>query len=89
MSGLFGLGGNAMKAGGWGSLFTMSDRRLKLNIKVLFTLPNGVEVCSYRFKDNDVYELGVIAQQVMEVMPEAVRQDEHGIYRVNYNMVLA
>lgn len=89
MSGLFGLGGNAMQAGGWGSLFTMSDRRLKLNIKVLFTLPNGVEVCSYRFKGNDSYELGVIAQQVMEVMPEAVRQDEGGIYRVNYNMVLA
>lgn len=89
MSGLFGLGGNAMQAGGWGSLFTMSDRRLKLNIKVLFTLPNGVEVCSYRFKGNDSYELGVIAQQVMKVMPEAVRQDEGGIYRVNYNMVLA
>ena len=88
MSGAFGLGSAAMGAGGWGSLFSMSDERLKTDIKKLFTLPNGVEIYTYRFRNNDYRQIGALAQQVQKVMPDAVRRGGDGFLRVNYNMVL-
>jgi hypothetical protein len=70
-------------------MFMFSDIRLKQDVKYLFTLPNGVQVCSYRFIGNDKYELGVVAQQVQQVMPDAVVVDANGILKVDYNKVLA
>lgn len=69
-------------------MFMFSDARLKQDIRPLFTLPNGVEICSYRFIGSDKYELGVIAQQVQSIMPEAVAVDANGILKVDYNKVL-
>lgn len=89
MNGLFGLGSAAMGAGGWGGLFSLSDERLKREIVKLFILPNGIEVCKYRFLGRDETELGVIAQQVQKIMPDAVATDAQGWLRVNYNKVLA
>jgi len=66
-----------------------SDKRLKKDITKLFTLPNGINVYSYRFIGNDSLELGVLAQEVAEIMPEAVAADDKGFLKVNYNMVLS
>ena len=69
-----------------------SDRTIKKNI---ISIPNALDkVCAiggYTFDRTDVEckrSTGVIAQEVLEVLPEAVHQDEDGIYSVAYgNMV--
>jgi hypothetical protein len=69
-----------------------SDRTLKKNI---VSIPNALDkVCAiggYTFDRTDIVrdrQTGVIAQEVLEVLPEAVHQDEDGIYSVAYgNMV--
>lgn len=89
--------GNAQRSQTWGAIGSAiatylgySDRRLKKKIKVLFTLPNGIEVCSFQFIGKNRPELGVIAQQVLGIMPEAVIKDPRsGYYMVDYSKVLA
>lgn len=89
-NGLFSLGSAAIgNPTGLSGLFSLSDQRLKRDITVLFTLPNGVEVCSYRFLGKDTFELGCIAQQVREIIPDAVAADANGVLHVNYNLVLS
>ena len=88
-SGLFSLGSAAMRSpSGWGGLFSMSDKRLKKDISYLFTLPNGIRVYKYRFIGAESMEIGVIAQEVEEIMPEAVKRGPDGFLRINYDMVL-
>jgi hypothetical protein len=70
-------------------MLMFSDARLKRDVKHLFTLSNGVEICSYRFIGSDNQELGVIAQQVREIMPDAVAVDANGVLKVDYSKVLA
>jgi len=84
LSGLFSLGGSALQgagqAGSFGSLF--SDRRLKSNIVRLGTHPIGVGIYEY-----DIFggrQIGVMAQELMEVMPEAVIQHPSGYLMVDY-----
>jgi hypothetical protein len=77
MSGLLGLG---TALGGW----VFSDARLKSNIKRVGTHRLGIGVYDY-----DIFgtrERGVMAHEVADVMPEAVRK--HGdFYQVNYSMI--
>ena len=69
-----------------------SDRTLKENI---ISIPNALDkVCAiggYTYDRTDIVrdrQTGVIAQEVLEVLPEAVHQNEDGIYSVAYgNMV--
>jgi hypothetical protein len=71
-----------------------SDERLKENIK---TIPNalnkvntirGVTFTRNDLDDKEKVHTGVIAQEVLKVLPEAVSQNENGIYSVAYgNMV--
>lgn len=70
--------------------FSMSDRRLKKDIKYLFTLENGIKVYKYRMLGKNQPEIGVIAQEVQEIMPEAVHKDARsGFFMVDYSKVLA
>ena len=90
MSGLFGLGSAAIgNPAGLSGLFKLSDKRLKKDISHVFTLANKIKIYKYRFIGSDRMELGVLAQEVQEVMPGAVTTDSHGFLRVNYDMVLA
>lgn len=77
MSGLLGLG---TALGGW----VFSDARLKSNIQRVGTHRLGIGVYDY-----DIFgsrERGVMAHEVADVMPEAVRK--HGdFYQVNYSMI--
>jgi len=86
-SGLFNLGGAAL----------MSDIRTKENIKQIHWLPNGLPVYEYEykteFKDHPLAGhgkfVGVMAQEVEMVQPEAVITNKDGYKIVNYGVLNA
>lgn len=60
---------------GIGGLFGMfSDRRLKDDIRKVGKLDNGLRVYSYRYKDDpdEIRRIGLMADEVEEIHPEAV-----------------
>ena len=79
-AGLYSLGGAAMKYAP--AMMAASDRRLKSNIVRIGTHPIGVGIYEY-----DIFgsrQIGVMAQELMEVMPEAVHQHPVGFLMVDY-----
>ena len=70
MGGLFGLGGTLLKAGL--PLMMASDRRLKTDISRVGTLDNGLPVYAYRYKSGGPMQIGLMAQDVEKVNPDAV-----------------
>ena len=66
-----------------GGLFSLSDRRLKDDIKPIGKLDNGLTVYSYRFKGTSAYQIGLMADEVEMVRPEAVGEYD-GFKTVNY-----
>lgn len=77
-TGMYSLGGAALGA----PKGTFSDRRLKSNIVRIGTHPIGVGIYEY-----DIFggrQIGVMAQELMEVMPEAVQQHSSGYLMVDY-----
>lgn len=96
MSGLMGLGGAALlsPAGtftGAGGLFSkLSDIRTKENIKQVGQLDNGLNVYEYTYKpefDIPGIHVGVMAQEVIKVKPEAIVMRDDGYMAVNYAMI--
>lgn len=77
MSGLLGLG---TALGGW----MFSDRRLKSAVKRIGTHKIGVGL--YEYIINGMKQIGVMADEVLQVKPEAVRS-RNGVYQVNYDMI--
>ena len=88
-SGLMGLGGTL------GAAAIMSDIRTKENITQVYWLPNGLPVYTYEYKPEFKDEaghgvhIGVMAQDVEQVMPEAVITRADGIKMVNYGVLNA
>jgi hypothetical protein len=80
-AGLFG-GLGALGGGLLGGIF--SDKRLKENIKPVGMLDNGLTVYSFNFKGDNKTQIGLIAQDVINVIPKAVTKDKDGFYMVNY-----
>ena len=88
-SGLMGLGGTL------GAAAIMSDIRTKENIKAIGWLPNGLPVYEYEykeeFKDHPLAGhgkfVGVMAQEVEMVKPEAVFTRPDGYKMVNYGVL--
>ena len=74
------------------TLFGPSDIRLKENIVSLGKV-NGHKMYSWDWNSVakslgiDTPTVGVLAQEVMEYMPEAVREGSNGYYEVNYKML--
>jgi hypothetical protein len=82
-SGLFsGIGGVAQ---GIGSAVA-SDRRVKTNIKIVGKTDSGLPVYTYQYKGQNVTQMGVMAQDVEMVNPEAV-VEINGIKHVDYNRI--
>lgn len=77
MGGLFGL------AGSLGGAAMLSDRNAKKDITPVGKLDNGLTVYTYRYKAGGPVQLGLIAQEVLEVHPDAVT-DIHGLMHVDY-----
>lgn len=83
-----GLGG--FHPGGSGGLrgsggFHHSDVRLKHDIVLLGRLPNGLKLYRFRYIGQDQLYVGVMAQEVRAIAPEAVARSSDGYLRVNYD----
>jgi len=68
-----------------------SDSRLKVNIK---TIDNALDTIStlrgvsFDWKDNSGKSFGMIAQEVQEILPDIVTEDENGFLGIKYtNMI--
>ena len=83
MSGLFGLG----------SAFLLSDITAKQDIEKIGTHPLGIGIYSYQYKPEyrPIWgygkQIGVMAQDVLDIIPEAVLVHPDGHYMVNYGML--
>ncbi len=62
----------------------VSDIRLKRDIALLSRLDNGLGLYCYRYLWSDLVYVGVMAQEVEKVMPEAVARGADGYLRVDY-----
>jgi hypothetical protein len=78
-SGLFGLGSAAI--GKW------SDRRLKKNIERIGTHALGIGLYVFEYIWGGEKEFGVMADEVIKVIPEAVILQPNGYYKVDYSML--
>lgn len=80
-AGLYGLAGAGLQAGA-----TMySDRRLKSNIERIGTHPLGIGI--YKYDIFGEHQIGVMADEVVKVMPEAVIMQPNGYNMVDYGML--
>jgi len=77
-------------------VYAASDERLKTNIKQYDKLDNGLNLYVWDWTEEaiekgfgDTLNYGVLAQEVREVMPDAVHESDHGILKVDYTKVLA
>jgi hypothetical protein len=77
--------------------YSLSDARLKKDIQPIenaLSLIRELNGVTYNWKKNDALELGnmpqvgFLAQELKEVIPEAVIEDEGGYYTVNYNTII-
>jgi hypothetical protein len=96
MSGIFGIGAAAAKALPWASILAPSDRRLKRNIKRLGNRQlAGVPLYSFVYRDHAVVppslrgtrHIGVMADEVRPIHPDAVLRPSDGYDRVNYTLL--
>ncbi len=64
-----------------------SDLRLKTDIRQVGTAAHGLPLYTFRYLgETGLYE-GVMAQDVLSVMPKAVSVGEDGYYRVDYELL--
>ena len=61
-----------------------ADIRLKRDVRQMATLDNGIKLYRYRDRWSPTVFVGVLAQEVAEVMPEAVSKDADGYLLVDY-----
>lgn len=87
-------GGLTGMAGELGGAYLSSDERLKENIEAIDWISDGIMLYKWDWNDEakdlvgNQPAIGVIAQEVQEVMPEAVKEDPNsGYLTVNYSMV--
>jgi hypothetical protein len=71
--------------GGRGQPPCPSDIELKHDIVWLGSLPNGVGIYRFQYNGTDEVYVGVIAQEVMTVRPDAVTRGPDGYLRVDYS----
>ena len=84
-------GFNSMLGGlaslGSAGIMKYSDARLKANITPLGRTPGGFPVYSWDWKNGSGRGVGVIAQEVQSLYPEAVARDASGYLMVDYSKI--
>jgi hypothetical protein len=78
------MGGGGARGGGRGG-GRRSDIALKHDIVLLGRLDNGIGFYRFDYNGSDKAYVGVIAQEVQTVMPQAVRRDRDGYLTVFYD----
>ncbi len=74
--------------GGWGyRRWHYSDVNRKHDIAPVGHLANGLNLYRFSYNDSDKVYVGVLAQEVERVMPDAVRRAPNGYLQVNYARV--
>lgn len=63
-----------------------SDRRLKDDIRLVGRTFDGLNVYTFRYKQDPVFHMGVMAQEVLQVHPEAVFERD-GYLAVDYGRI--
>lgn len=61
-----------------------SDVRLKRDVIALGTTENGFTLYSFRYLDRDTTYVGVMAQEVMAIQPDAIHYRQDGLLAVDY-----
>lgn len=87
LAGLLGGGGSSGGSSGlniFGSTGASSDMRLKRDIKLLGKLISGIPIYEYKYIWDDIRRVGVMAQEILAIKPEAVGMDRQGFYTVDY-----
>lgn len=79
-----GIGG---LVGGVASGIAASDRRLKKDITKVGALPNGLNVYEFTYINDSGPHVGVMADEVAKLMPEALGPVVDGYMTVNYNKI--
>jgi hypothetical protein len=69
--------------GGIKNLF--SDKRLKVDIQQVGELFDGQPIYRYRYLDSPIFHIGVLAQEVEQIIPDAV-SEAHGFKTVDYKL---
>jgi hypothetical protein len=77
--------GGGRHGGGFHGGGRRSDIRLKHDIALLGTLDNGIGFYRFSYIGSDRAYVGVMAQDVQAVMPEAVTRGPDGYLRVYYD----
>ena len=80
-----GGGGGGGRGGGGGG--RRSDMALKHNIVLLGHLPNGLGFYRFSYDGSDRAYVGVMAQEVQAVRPDAVTRGPDGYLRVFYDRI--
>jgi hypothetical protein len=81
--GFRGGGGGGFRGGGGGG--RRSDVALKHDVSLLGYLDNGLGFYRFSYNGDDTVYVGVMAQDVQKVMPQAVTRDAQGYLRVYYD----
>lgn len=79
--------GTGFANGAKGAQIMMSDRRLKDEIKAVGKLDNGLTVYSYRYKAGGPIHIGLMADEVERLSPDAV-VDVGGYKAVDYSLAV-
>tara|TARA_R100001530_G_scaffold105249_1_gene73422 strand:- start:661 stop:3882 length:3222 start_codon:yes stop_codon:yes gene_type:complete len=66
---------------------SLSDVRLKKDINYIFTMKNGVPIYTFNYKWSDDVNIGTMAQDIEDMIPEAVSTNSAGYKMVNYSKV--
>jgi hypothetical protein len=76
-------------AGAAGAFMGMSDVRLKTDLRRVGRTPLGIPIWTYRYTwdEPDVRHIGVLAQEVLPVLPGAVVQLPSGYLAVDYGRI--
>jgi hypothetical protein len=77
--------GGGFRGAGGGGRGRRSDLRLKHDIALLGRLDNGIGVYSFIYNGGHKVYVGVIAQQVRPIRPDAVLRGSDGYLRVRYD----
>lgn len=71
------------------SVIITADGRLKENLKVLSDIDiSSLKAYTYNFKNSNVDKIGLVAQDVQKICPQAV-SEQNNISKIDYNAIVA